>query len=444
MSRKRWIPATMTAVLAAGLLAGCGKSNEGANGADAGQSGGEAKDVTLRFSWWGGDDRHKATLAAIEAYKKVAPNVTIEAEYQGFDGYEQKVKTQLASATAADIIQLDVPWMTELSKSGFFLDLSKEPNMSLDSFDADFLKNFGTYDGKVVGLPTGVNAYGLVINKTAADKLGVPTDIKWDWDSLYEAGKKLHDSDKTKYLLVADHGMVMQDFTNILKQRTGNQWVNNDYTLGFAKEDAVAGFDWIKRATEAGVYQPLGEADLFFGKTEQNTKWINGDIPMIPAMSSTMLTLKSVLPAGTVVTTALPPVTKDGKDTAELVRPSQLVAVNAKSKNTDEAVKFLNWFLTNPDAAVLLGDVRSSPASKSAQEAALAAGKIDPAVTKAVADGLASAGIVDGVVATNSEVSAVLQDVIEQAAYGKLTPDKAADTLIQTLQKKLEELKGRG
>lgn len=41
------------------------------------------KNVTMRVSRWGGDSRHKATLAAVDAYAKANPGVTIEAEYGG-------------------------------------------------------------------------------------------------------------------------------------------------------------------------------------------------------------------------------------------------------------------------------------------------------------------------------------------------------------------------
>ncbi|WP_139996370.1 ABC transporter substrate-binding protein [Paenibacillus paridis] len=421
------------------IISGCSSGNKDKE--NTGSSPDEK--VTLRFSWWGGDGRHEATLAAIDAYKKVAPNVTIEAEYQGFDGYEQKVKTQLASATSADIIQLDVPWMKELTKNDFFLDLRNQEGLSLEGFDQDFLNNFSVYNDKMVALPSGVNAYALVINKTAADKLGVPTDIQWDWDTLYEEGKKLHEKDNTKYLLLADHGMLMQDFTNMLKQRTGTQWINEDYTLGFTKEEAAGALEWIDKAMKAGVYQPLGESDLFFGKTEQNPKWINQDIPIISAMSSTLLSLRSVLPEGVEVVTALPAIDKNAKNSAVLVRPSQLIAVSSKSKHPEESVKFLNWLMNDAEAAVILGDVRSIPASAPAQKAAVEAGKIDEAITKAVEMGLKNAGIVDNAVATNSEVSALLQDVIEKVAFGKLTPDKAAQELVSSLEKKLKELQGR-
>lgn len=443
MQRKKVFIGFIAVILVLALMAaGCSSGSSGSNNGGNGDKGADNK-VTLRFSWWGSDGRHKATLDAIEAYKKIAPNVTIEAEYQGFDGYEQKVKTQLASSTAADIIQLDVPWMKELTKSDFFLDLSEQEGLSLDGFDQEFLNNFSVYNDKIVALPMGVNAYALVINKTAADKLGVPTDIQWDWDRLYEEGKKLHEKDNSKYLMLADHGMLMQDFTNMLKQRTGAQWINEDFTLGFTTEEATEALAWIDKAMKAGVYQPLGEADLFIGKTEQNTKWINQDIPIISAMSSTLQSLRSVLPEDVEITTALPVIDKNAKNSAVLVRPSQLITVNGKSKHKEEAVKFLNWLMNDAEAAVILGDVRSIPASSSAQKAAVEAGKIDASITNAVEMGLKNAGIVDNAIAMNSEVSAILQDVIEQVAFGKSTPEAAAKELASNLKKKLTELKGR-
>lgn len=425
------------------VTAACSSGNNSNNSPAASTDGEAAKKVTLRFSWWGGDGRHEATLAAIEAYKAIAPNVTIEPEYQGFDGYEQKVKTQLASSNAADIIQLDVPWMEELSKSDFFVDLAAHPDMNLANFNSDFLNNFSVYDGKTVAIPAGVNAYTIIINKTLADELDIPTDVTWDWDMIYETGKALHEKDNSKYLLLADHNMIMNDFTSQLKQKTGKPWIAEDYTLGFTQQDAEEVFAWFEKAIAANVYQPLGEAELYFGKSEQNPKWINQEIPFVPAMSSTLNNMKSVLPEGTEMTTALSVVAKDAVDTAINVRPAQVISVNAKSANVDEAVQFLDWFMNSDEAAVILGDARSIPAVSTAQKAAVDAGKIDPVITRAVEMGLANAGIVDTGLTTNSEITAILQDVVERVAYSKANAAQAAADLVELLTKKLDELKAR-
>ncbi len=45
--------------------------------------------VTLRFSWWGGDERHEATLAVIEKFEEENPDIIIEPEYSSFDCYKE-------------------------------------------------------------------------------------------------------------------------------------------------------------------------------------------------------------------------------------------------------------------------------------------------------------------------------------------------------------------
>lgn len=445
MKTNKWGAICLASLLLTSLLGGCSSGkNENAAGANGGNAGSPEQKVTLRFSWWGGEDRHAATLAAIEAYKQVEPNVTIEAEYQGFDGYEQKIKTQLAGKTSADIMQLDLPWLQELTKKGdFFVDLKAQPEFDASGFDQGFLDNYGMYDGKLAAVPTGVNAYCLIINKSLADTLGVDSGAEWTWDSILEAGKKLHGQDSSKYLLLTDHAALRQDMVTMLKQRTGKQWVQEDYTLGFTKEDAAASFDWLYQAMQAGVYQPLGESDLFFGKIDQNPKWINQEIPIAPSMSSILPSLKTVLPEGTEVITALPVISKDAKDSGVLVRPSQLFAVSNDSKHKAEAVKFLSWFMNDSEAAAILGAVRSVPPVKASQEAAVAAGKIDAAITNAVELGLSHAGLVDNAVANNSEVQKIMDDIVQKVSYGKSNAEQAADELVSSLTAKLKDLQNR-
>ena len=74
--------------------------------------------VTLRFSWWGADTRHQATLAAMELYSQRNPNVKIEGEYGAFSTFYQKLLTQLAGRTAPDIISVDYKWTHDLMKQG--------------------------------------------------------------------------------------------------------------------------------------------------------------------------------------------------------------------------------------------------------------------------------------------------------------------------------------
>ena len=145
---KKKIAATvMAASLAAAMLAGSGSSSSSdtastsATGAattsaaseTATASAGSGSDsASLRFAWWGGDERNEATQKVIQQFMDAHPGVTIEGEPGSSDGYHDKLATQLASGTAADIVQIDPETMPTFVKSGdYFVDL-KTTSIDLD------------------------------------------------------------------------------------------------------------------------------------------------------------------------------------------------------------------------------------------------------------------------------------------------------------------------
>ena len=62
----------------------------------------EHEPITLRMSWWGGEDRAAATQAAVNAFMAKYPWITVETEYASFDGWQEKCATQLAGGTAPE------------------------------------------------------------------------------------------------------------------------------------------------------------------------------------------------------------------------------------------------------------------------------------------------------------------------------------------------------
>jgi oligogalacturonide transport system substrate-binding protein len=368
--------------------------------------------------------------------------VTIEPEYGGFDGYNQKIKTQLAGSTAPDIIQLDQPWLAELTKGQEVLsDLSKS-SMDLSGFNAQYLKDFVTYNNKIVGLPMGTNGRTLIINKSLAGKLGVDYSKGFSWDSLIAEAKRIRSTDSKYYLMNSDMGVVQLMWTSYVRQLSGSSLVKEDGALGFTKEQAVEGFTWIKQAYEAGVFQPMGESQLFSSKTDQNPKWINQELVAIEGWSSEITKFQAALPKGTEIDVTLPPLSPNAKTGAALVRPSMVVSVNNKSENKEEAIKFVNWLLTNKDAAVTLGDVRAVPALETTRQAIVDAGKLDKNVAKAVDLATSSQAIPDTALSQNSQISEITNDLLQKIAFVKLTPEQAADELVKRLTDKVKELKG--
>ena len=109
--------------------------------------------ITLRFSWWGGDTRHQATIAAIERYMELNPNITIEYEYMGFDAYYQKLLTQLAGGTAPDISSIDYKWIGDLyAQDKPFINVNDiRDKIDLSNFDQNFLENYCSVGNYLIG-----------------------------------------------------------------------------------------------------------------------------------------------------------------------------------------------------------------------------------------------------------------------------------------------------
>jgi len=97
-------------LLAAALtltLAACGGGQKSGNTANSGgtqsegggQSASSNEPVKLRIMWWGAQERHDATLKALEKYSELNPHITFEPEYSGWDGYWDKLSGAFFAAT---------------------------------------------------------------------------------------------------------------------------------------------------------------------------------------------------------------------------------------------------------------------------------------------------------------------------------------------------------
>jgi oligogalacturonide transport system substrate-binding protein len=91
----------------------------------------------LRFAWWGGAARHAATLKAIALFEQKQPGLKIKAEYMGFNGYLERLTTQVAGGSEPDVMQINWAWLAMFSKRGTGVtDLDATRPLSLDQFSA--------------------------------------------------------------------------------------------------------------------------------------------------------------------------------------------------------------------------------------------------------------------------------------------------------------------
>lgn len=440
-----------TAMLAVALV-GCGsKSMEQKPNETAAKTSevAEAKKekVTLRFSWWGSDARHQATLDAIEAYTALNPHVTIEGEYQGYDGYQQKILTQLVGGTAPDLMQLDYPWLADLDADGdAFVDLSKESVIDLSQFSQSIIEEYCSINGKVVALPMGTNGYGIMINKAFFDKHGLDVATEWTWEKIIEVGTKINQESPDDHLFVLEPGTTTGGLGEFvlgmyIYNKTGEYWVQDSPAQIIAsKEDLLAGLTMMEKLFNSGAAQPLGDAALFNSKMEQNPKWINGQMGMTIDWSSTVSKYRDA--AGAENFTVGKPITVEGGENKEVkVKPSMILSVNNQSAHKEEALAFANWMMNDAEAVKILKDVRSVPTSNIAMETLEAADLVDPLVAIMVKDTLENPADAPPVIQNNPEIADVIRDVCERVIYRRVTPEEGVEELFKRVEDKFLELK---
>ncbi|MDD7200526.1 MAG: ABC transporter substrate-binding protein [Sphaerochaetaceae bacterium] len=400
--------------------------------------------VSIRFSWWGNDSRHKATIDAINLFMQKKPNIEVIAEYRG-KSERDKVATELAGGTVADVVQLNPPWMGDFTSNGdFFEDLNNYSNvLDLSGFSKQFLEDNAVYGGKLVGLPTGVNARTAILNKTLAEKFGVPTsmDTKWTWDDFYTIGKKIHEKDPSKYFLNADT-VDMTEFLLLpyLVQLTGNQLIKDDKTRGFTESQLVEVLAYIAKLYKDGVVIPVQDGNVFLNSVWTNPKWLKGDIMYEFSWTSLYGAVTNDVAKGNEMSTFILPCMTGAKNTGLIIVPSQLLAVSSKSAHKQEAVEFLNFFFNDVDAGLILKDVRSVPPVAKVQDACQKASLINGNIIKATQYAEENQGLSRNSLSSNTEIVKVLNDAIETVAYDPNAVEKTAKESIKMIDYILSEL----
>ena len=422
------------AVLAAGLLSGCQKQQEPKTDEAQGQvqegaqqaAGEDSKEqVTLRFSWWGGDSRHEATRACIEAFEKENPNIKIEAEYGGFDGYQDKMSASLSGQTEADIMQMDQPWMATFMAQNpdFFVNIRDyEDCISLDGFSEDFLEDFCVYSDKLVSLPTGTNALNLLANKAVMDKAGITFSDVITWDDFYEQGKKVNETDPESYFINMDNGIAFYATRIYLMQMTSRQLINEDYTLGVTVDELEEAFAYTKKLYDDKVIIPYEESMIFKGAPQDNPKWNNDQLGCWLNWSSTADQQQWEDNA-----VSLPyPRIEGAENSGVLIRPAQVLVVSSNCEHPREAMKFLD-FMFNQEAGILaLKDCRSIPPTEKGRQILEENGLISSQASQAVALAVEDPGMPELVVPNTTEVTDTFDAVIEKMIYGQYESPRAA------------------
>jgi oligogalacturonide transport system substrate-binding protein len=400
-----------------------------------------AKDVILRFAWWGNEERAKATTSAISLYQKKHPDVTIAGVIPKQAQYlRAQLKSELQEGKGPDIFQFDVQWEYDVSNNGrlvrdYILDISMYGVADTSTFDANFIQEWCVFDKKLLGLPTGINTSTLLVNKALVSKYKINKDIVWNWDNIIEVGSRVHKKDSSAYLLAASFNHLYNLLKSYALNMTGGEWITDDYVLSVDMTTLTQTFKYFQKLVDTGTIPSFAETMKYELAFHTYPGWTSSKVVMVECWTSLIDNYKKPKTEYLVMN---PPFKMGSKNTGIVVRPSQMLCVNRNSKNRDEAVKFVNWFVNDEDAALILGVTRSIPASMKARKTLTDKNILKKDLANATMLSVINAGKPESSLIYPLEITDIMIEMLGKLEKKKITPDQAADEYVTKVQAELK------
>ncbi|MBE6909089.1 MAG: extracellular solute-binding protein [Ruminococcaceae bacterium] len=377
MKRRKTIALLLTAVMLAGLLAGC----QGGGGTDTPQPGGANEPATQTVdyandpNWFGTDDGKKVTLnfyCGIQpeyGYQQMVDNFNAEYADKGvevvFNKYSNdsdgnlQLDTQLLTGTFVDVFigYGSRDRLYSRGEAGMLYDYSGY----LKSIGFDVAKELGANtaadyireDGTVWGLPTKFdNKGGIMINTDAFEEAGVPLPLHgWTYDEFRDACRKLHE--KTgKYAVCWGLGFDYASKLGYVSSVLTPNCYFTDETVSKTNLDNpvwIEGLQLIKDSFDEGWALPL-EEDLAGKKDTVKTEYLTGNCAIFALYSQLRLAMDTTSYPHDFVTAMVPfPVPSEEyaayKDQANQSYSGDYISISSSCENKKAACEFTRWYI---------------------------------------------------------------------------------------------------
>ncbi|MFH8607459.1 ABC transporter substrate-binding protein [Streptomyces sp. NPDC018029] len=373
---------------AVGLTAaGCGSGDGSGNGT-----------VTLRYAWWGSDDRARRINKTIALFEKKHPKIKIKTDFQPYLDFWKKFNTQAAGGNPPDVFQNAIGFLRKYDERNVLLDLNAQAeagNLRLDGFRAG-LEKFGEVDGKLLGVPVGSNSMALVIDKPLFAKAGVTPEMGWTWDDFHTAMKKIRDRGGRP----GDSGLygVMYLYDLYLRQH-GKAFFTED-GLGFTEADLkewwAKGYEGVKSGIYADpkkVAQVKPKSAVAAELAAAEFTWDNFTVRYSAEGKSSY---------------GLAPIpTTDGKKTGQYLG-SLMLSGARRTRHPKEVARFIDFMVHDPEVARIMGYDRGVPTTTAQYEAYKPAQESDRTIAS-----------------VNKEIAAYEESLVDAGVLETITPHPA-------------------
>lgn len=268
------------------------------------------------FSWWGNDIRHDYTLAAIETFESLHPDIKVKCHYSEWSGYQTRNDVRMVTHTESDVMQINYAWLNQYSNDGEgYYDINQLSDyVDLSNFTEEDLA-YGMKNGKLNAVPIALNTMTVYVNKSVYDEYGL--DIPETWDDFFAAAEVMNGE---HYPISMSKKSAWFFLASYVGQMTGKNLMDDEGNITFGEEEAalmiktycdlvnkkvmpqVEYFDKLEIAngSYAGVLAWLSDAESYCGEaiangyeiSVANYTTINGNLSSWYAKPATMYTIR--------------------------------------------------------------------------------------------------------------------------------------------------------
>jgi multiple sugar transport system substrate-binding protein len=415
-------------IMALPLITGCGKSTS--------SSATSSKPVQLTVAWWGTQIRNDKQQAVFDQYTKENTNVTFDGQPYAYADYYNKLATDAAAKNLPDIYQISSTTMTDYMSKNLMYDMTpytKNSVIDISKISSALLEE-GSLSGKLYVMPLGINAVGLVYNKTLLDKNGITVKDYMNVNDFMVLSKNVYEKTGYKTDLVDGN-----DNTFNYISRTNGKFIfdtKGKLNISLATDPEISQCFQISEkgikegwALDMGVFTSITagaieQMPLVYGTDPKRMSWC-------AFLGSNQLTAaQAAAPKGTeLAITTLP---SDNQKKSNSLSFGTGFAIAANCKNPVEAAKFINYMTNSVKANNILLAERGIPVSSDVVKAI--APNLDAStklvgtfITNVVSTKCSPVG--PGKVTGSTQVIALYKQLQEQILYGKLSSANAAQQL---------------
>lgn len=424
------------------LTTACGGDSGGPGGGQAAADGGTTREdgpVAMRMSWWGSDTRHAATQQLIDLYQQQNEGVTIEGDFTGFADYWDRLATSTAGGEAPCVMQQDTRYVREYADRNALLDLTPYiEDGTIDTSNLDeAVATTGQVEDATYAIPTGVNAFSVVVDPQVYADAGVPVpdDTSWTWEDMVDTAAQVTQATGGTAWGMQAMGLNGGD-TNfeVYAREHGEALFDEEGDIGFTQETLVDWWNIEKQASEAGAEPPPSTTvEVFNGGVDQalvatgrgaSGFWWTNELPALTAGAGRELQFLQ-----------FPTEEGDGQ-TGMYLKPAMFWAISSSCESPQEAALLIDWLINSEDAVDIVKADRGLPVNIELRDQIApqldAAGQAAVAFVEEITPDLQDPPALPPQGA--GEVQSVLQRYTEQILFDQITVEEAAEQFMTEVE----------